>query len=199
MKLILFSLILFIVCEAKKQAHWTDFIPNRNSDENKTQHPRDSHNSLNFMSKANRLLGDQIRDEIPAGHTNRKSLIPLIVQRDKQEEKVNHALISGIILKNLNHKASNCLFNCAFEERTKSQQVQRQIDQIKSEGHIDRKVESAMLNLRSYHAHLRYDEVKRFKRRRDQSYNSDKAKKDRDDQEKRRSDKYRQLKRRKRQ
>ena len=59
----------------------------------------------------------------------------------KLKKNVNRGLIAGIILRKseTHHKASQSMFNYAFEQRSKAQDIQRQMNTIKQAGHINKK------------------------------------------------------------
>lgn len=89
------------------------------------------------------------REEIPLGHSERKKLVPLVNQRVQHENRVNEALIGGIVLRKEHPDVSHSLFNFAHEQRTKSQKTQRAIDHVKAEGYVDRK--AALMRISERH------------------------------------------------
>lgn len=145
---LLISSIFCKLCDAVKDSHWTDFIPNRVTQNEgqirrnaRHRPPNDTHKTLNAKSQITKPFREKyIRTEIQHGHTGRKEFIPLLDQRDHHEEHVNGALITGIALRKAKkHKASQSMFQYAYEQREKSREIQRQMDHINQTGHVDRK------------------------------------------------------------
>lgn len=109
----------------------------------KRKRPRnDSHKFLNRKAKKKEgNLNEEryITKELDLGHTGRDKFVPLMKQRDRNEETVNHAMVAGIILRKSNPGVSHPLFDYAHSTRLNSQKVQKKMNEIKNGGSIDRK------------------------------------------------------------
>jgi len=142
--LLIFQFLIIVCQSTKKPTHWTDFVPKKGASQTKGKAlkpiSRASHKTLNAKSKTtNPIREDYIRSEIKLGHTGRKDFIPLLNDRDHHESNVNNAMIGGIVLRKLDkYKQSKSLFEYAHEQRTKSQNIQKQMNHIKKAGNIGR-------------------------------------------------------------
>ncbi|PWN38559.1 uncharacterized protein FA14DRAFT_153881 [Meira miltonrushii] len=151
--------------------HWTNYVPNRNENEHDPADapPNDSHRILNRKSKVSKIFRhDYIRSEIPLGHTSRKEFIPLLDQ----------PLIAGLALHRDKNKSgvSKALMNHAYEHRLKSQEIQRQMDHIKSQGHINEFQASMDLHHLNKETHHRVGRTNPdYKQRRRQQYERKRA------------------------
>lgn len=139
--IVAYTYFFLYLCEATMKAHWTDFVPERNAHDQiqdvQGNPPNDSHRALNRQSKHSTHHQAYSNSEIHVGHTQRRRFIPLMRQRNQHEERVNGALVAGIVLRKGYPRASHSLFHYAHEQRSTSQEIQRRMDHIKSEGYID--------------------------------------------------------------
>jgi hypothetical protein len=194
--MLLFYYLLFsfmvVSINAVKYTHINDFMKTQPARNREDVHygpiSNDSHEYLNQKYKnknkdllihKNRL--SQIHSEIELGHTGRKEFIPLMDQRNQHEERAHNALIVGTLIRKTQSHQGDPLIKYAKEQREKSQQVQRQMNAIKNNGHIDPEAERKdRLKLRAANSRENYkrkregsseDHQRQIKQRRDAQRN----------------------------
>lgn len=137
---ILLWVILIVLTKAVDDVHYSHFF--KTKDEKKEKNltgkiiTNDSNPYLNFRSskvlpiKMNRER--QVQMEIGIDHSQREKLIPMIDQRNRNEENVNHAMIAGILLRKQRPEHGQPLLMYAHQQRLKAQKTQREMNKIMS-------------------------------------------------------------------
>lgn len=151
---IIYTLILLYIivyqkqCKGAETVRYTDLFKTKDHEKERRDREagtgilaKDSNRRMNYrlkMEDPSQMTEKNIQRDIKPGHTNREKLLPLLQQRNKNEEQVNAAMYVGLLLRKDQHKVAHPLMMYAQSQRLKAQEKQREMNKITSEGHIDR-------------------------------------------------------------
>lgn len=146
-------ILLYIIvyqnpCKGAEPVRYTDLFKTKDHEKERRDREagtgklaKDSNRRMNYrleMEDPSQMTEKNIQRDIKPGHTNREKLLPLLQQRNKNEEQVNAAMYVGLLLRKDQHKIAHPLMMYAQSQRLKAQEIQREMNKVTSEGHIDR-------------------------------------------------------------
>lgn len=127
----------------------------------------DSHGYLNSISQFKKSGISQAHYEnsqMPLEYTGRRKFIRLMHNRDQSEEKVTDYVKAGKVISKANREVATIMFDRAFQHRSNSQAIQRQMEGVKSKSfQVDLKNDTQYMQMVCKHLKKRKRTLKHTK------------------------------------